>query len=51
MGRTDGMYFSQDRMTVVDGRMANPDRVDGAVITANPAQQGRIGVLSAARTG
>jgi hypothetical protein len=44
VGSTDGMYFSQDRMTVVDGRMANPDRVDQAVMTASAAQQGRFRV-------
>ena len=44
VGSTDGMYFSRDRMTVVEGRMANPDRVDQAVMTASAAHQGRFRV-------
>ncbi len=39
-GSIDGEYFSQDRVTVVQGRMADPDRADEAVIDAKgtPAQ-------------
>ncbi len=33
-GSVDGEYFNQDRPTIVQGRMANPDRADEAVIDA-----------------
>jgi hypothetical protein len=38
LGSTDGLYFNQDRVTVVDGRMANPKRADQAVLTAPAAR-------------
>jgi MacB-like periplasmic core domain/FtsX-like permease family len=33
-GSIDGEYFTQDRVTIIQGRMANPDRADEAVIDA-----------------
>ncbi len=33
-GSIDGEYFNQDRLTIVQGRMANPDRADEVVIDA-----------------
>jgi hypothetical protein len=33
-GSIDGEYFNQDRPTIVQGRMANPDRADEIVIDA-----------------
>jgi MacB-like periplasmic core domain/FtsX-like permease family len=33
-GSVDGEYFNQDRPTIVQGRMANPNRADEAVIDA-----------------
>ena len=33
-GSIDGEYFNQDRVTIVQGRMANPNRADEAVIDA-----------------
>jgi hypothetical protein len=38
LGSVDGLYFNQDRVTVVDGRMANPKRADQAVLTAQAAR-------------
>jgi len=34
----DGLYFSQDRAAVIQGRMANPRRADEVVMTAAAAQ-------------
>jgi hypothetical protein len=34
----DGLYFSQDRAAVTQGRMANPGRADEVVMTAEAAQ-------------
>ncbi len=33
-GSIDGEYFDQDRVTIVQGRMANPDRADEVVMDA-----------------
>ncbi len=33
-GSIDGEFFNQDRLTIVQGRMADPDRADEAVIDA-----------------
>jgi hypothetical protein len=38
VGSPDGMWTDQDRVTVTDGRMADPDRVDEAVMTASAAR-------------
>jgi len=38
-GSTDGMFLEQDRVTVVDGRMADPNRPGEVVMTASAAQQ------------
>ena len=37
-GSLDGMFLDQDRVTVVQGRMADPNRVDEVVMTATAAQ-------------
>ena len=34
IGSTGGEYFTQDRVTVAEGRMANPKRADEMVATA-----------------
>lgn len=38
VGSLDGLYFNQDRVTVVAGRMADPKRADQAVLTAEAAK-------------
>ena len=38
VGSQGGMYFSQDRVTVAAGRLADPDRPDEMVATAEAAQ-------------
>jgi hypothetical protein len=38
IGSVDGLYFNQDRVTVVQGRMADPTRADQAVLTAQAAR-------------
>jgi hypothetical protein len=38
LGSIGGMYFSQDRVTVAQGRMANPASTDEMVATAEAAQ-------------
>jgi hypothetical protein len=38
VGSDDGLYFNQDRVTVVEGRMANPKRADQAVLTSEAAR-------------
>ena len=43
-GSIDGEYFNQDRVTIVQGRMANPNRADEAVIDAKGTpSQARVG--------
>jgi hypothetical protein len=43
-GSIDGEYFNQDRVTIVQGRMANPNRADEAVIDAKGTpSQSRVG--------
>ena len=37
VGSVNGLLFNQDRVTVVDGRMANPRRADQAVVTEEAA--------------
>jgi hypothetical protein len=37
VGSTGGMYYSQDRVTVAEGRMANPASTDEMVATAEAA--------------
>ena len=41
-GSLDGMFLDQDRVTVVQGRMADPDRVGEVVMTVSAAQA-RVG--------
>jgi hypothetical protein len=41
-GSTDGMFVEQDRVTVVEGRMADPHRSDEIVMTASAAEQLRV---------
>jgi hypothetical protein len=38
-GSVDGLFFNQDRVTVVQGRMADPSRDDEIVMTAGAAHQ------------
>lgn len=42
VGSLNGMFASQDRMTVIEGRLANPRRVDEVVLDAHAAR--RLGV-------
>jgi hypothetical protein len=59
IGSSDGLYFNQDRFTVIDGRMANPSEIDQAVVTEQAAQDlglrvgetVRVGVYTNAQTG
>ena len=41
-GSTDGMFAEQDRVTLVEGRMADPHRSDEIVMTASAAEQLRV---------
>ncbi len=41
VGSADGMWDDQDRVTVIEGRMANPDRADEALVT--PGAGMRVG--------
>ena len=38
-GSVDGLDFNQDRLTAVQGRMADPNRADEVVMTADAARQ------------
>ncbi len=38
LASVNGLFFNQDRLAVVDGRMADPDRADEVVMTARAAQ-------------
>jgi hypothetical protein len=38
IGSVNGLFFDQDRVTVADGRMADPRRADQAVVTEEAAQ-------------
>ena len=40
VGSLDGMYYSQDRVTVSQGRMSDPNRADQMVATAEAARLG-----------
>jgi FtsX-like permease family len=42
VGSPGGMFFNEDRATVVAGRMADPARADQAVMTESAAQQARL---------
>jgi hypothetical protein len=44
VGSPDGLYFNQDRVSIVEGRMADPTRADQAVITEQAAQDLRLHV-------
>jgi hypothetical protein len=35
---TEGLFFNQDRVTAIEGRMADPTRADEAVVTSEAAQ-------------
>ena len=37
VGSVNGLFFNQDRVSVVDGRMADPSRADQAVVTEEAA--------------
>ncbi len=37
-GSLDGMFFNQDRLTVIEGRRADPSRADEVMMTARVAQ-------------
>jgi hypothetical protein len=41
-GSVDGLYFDQDKVTVIKGRMANPDRADELMLS--PAGAAALGV-------
>ena len=49
-GSLDGLYFSTDRVTVVQGRMADPSKTDEAVIDAK-GTTGPVGVGTVAPLG
>jgi hypothetical protein len=51
VGSADGLYFNQDRVTVVDGEMANPNRADQAVLTAQAARDLGVHVGETVRVG
>ena len=38
VGSPDGMFAVQDRLSRIDGRLADPDRIDEAVMTASAAE-------------
>ena len=42
LGSVDGLYFDQDRITVTKGRMANPERTDEIVMSADIAEHFRL---------
>ena len=44
VGSSDGMWTDMDRATVTDGRMADPDRVDEAVMPASAARMSHLHV-------
>jgi hypothetical protein len=50
-GSVDGLYFNQDRVTVVQGRMADPNRADEIVMTVSAASQLGLHVGQAAPWG
>jgi hypothetical protein len=35
---SEGLFFKEDRVTAIEGRMANPNRADEAVVTSEAAQ-------------
>lgn len=43
LGSVDGEFFNQDRVTITDGRMADPKQPDGVVLQASQAYGVRIG--------
>ena len=53
LGSVDGLFFDQDRVSVIHGRMADPRRADEAVMNADaarvlgirPGTDGQVGVL------
>jgi len=51
VGSVDGELFAQDRVTVVQGRMANPARANEIVLTAQAAKTAGAHVGSVARLG
>jgi len=51
VGSVDGELFAQDRVTVVQGRMANPARANELVLTAQAAKTAGAHVGSVARLG
>jgi hypothetical protein len=51
VGSVDGEFFAQDRVTVIQGRMANPARANEIVLTAQAAKTAGARVGSVARLG
>ena len=51
LGSVDGLFFDQDRLSVIRGRMADPRRADEAVVTADAARLLGVHVGQAARLG
>ena len=50
-GSTDGEWFRQDRVTLVAGRLANPNRRDEVVMNAQAAEELGLHIGSTARVG
>jgi FtsX-like permease family len=50
-GSVDGLYFDQDRVTVTDGRMSDPQRADEVVLTRAAAQLLHLRVGEVTRVG
>ena len=45
-GSIDGEYFDQDRVTIVQGRMANPERADEVVMDAKNTPAVHVGTVA-----
>ena len=50
-GSTDGDFTKEDRVTLVDGRLANPNRADEIVMNAQAARQLGLHIGSTVRVG
>jgi len=50
-GSQNGLYFTQDRITIVDGRQANPKRLDEVVVSRFSAQLFHLHVGQTIRMG
>ncbi len=51
VGSTDGMFLDQDRVSVVEGRAANANRVEEAVMTASAAESAGLHIGQVIRMG